>query len=55
MLGAGGENGPDAFAPAHAGVAASALHDMAIDDDMPNRLFSQVFVGSMPGVVRNVK
>ena len=42
LLRAGGYGGPDAFAPAAAGFAASAWRDPPVDHDEADRLFRQI-------------
>ena len=42
LLFAGGDGGPDAFAPAHAGLAPRSLRDAAIDHRMANLAFGAI-------------
>ena len=49
LLGAGGDGGPDTFAPLAATFTSCALRDESIDDDEPDRLFGEVVRGLHAG------
>ena len=55
MSGAGGDYGPGAFAPAHAGPAAGALGDATVDDNKSDRLFTEIVGGANAFVFQKQK
>ena len=51
----GGNNRPGPFAPSHAGPAAGALGDAAVDDDKSDGLFAEIVGGANAFVFQKQK